>query len=54
VSWWAASIPGGLIAIGWVLTGRILVAQSKALTEVRERVARLEGRLNGTNGGSDK
>lgn len=37
---------GGLIVIGWILTARTLLSQSKLISELRERVAKVEARLN--------
>jgi hypothetical protein len=44
---WAAVGAGGLILIGWVLTARVLLTQSKELGELRERIAFLEAKVNG-------
>jgi hypothetical protein len=47
VSWWEVATLGGLVVIGWVLTGRVLITQSRMFGELRERVAFLEARVNG-------
>lgn len=47
MSWWEVAPLGGLVVIGWVLTGRVLITQSRMLSELRERVAWLESKVNG-------
>lgn len=36
------AVVGGLVAVGWVLTGRSLLALRNMLAEATERLARLE------------
>lgn len=47
MSWWQSGTLGSLVAIGWILTGRILISQSKTIGGLRERVAWLEAKVNG-------
>lgn len=47
MSWWAASVPGGLIVIGWVLTARTLMKYSTTINDLRERITYLEAKVNG-------
>jgi uncharacterized integral membrane protein len=47
MSWWTTTVPAGIVAIGWILTGRILVAQNRRINTLREQVAFLEAKVNG-------
>jgi hypothetical protein len=47
MSWWNVAIPGGFIAIGWVLTGRAILSLSRQITALKERISFLEAKVNG-------
>lgn len=50
MTWWASL--GGLVVIGWVLCARAIMRHAVLLSELRERIAFLEAKVNGQPGGS--
>lgn len=47
MSGWEAVISGSLVVLGWIITGRVLLSQSRAISELRERVTWCEAKING-------